>query len=143
MDQNTGRERGDAEGPDASANRAAAAGGSAGDDAVLRALEVIRSAVLELACARLWSRSDDASREAVREGFSLVQSLQFAWLGLVADLDSRPEAVPGAQAGRGGPKVFRGGVFRAGREAGPGVGAPPPPGRGGGPQTRRHPVPGA
>jgi hypothetical protein len=69
------------------------------DDGVLRALASIRSAVGELQEAVLWSRSDACARDGVREGFEALQSLESSWLGLVADLDSRPGAVSGPGPG--------------------------------------------
>ena len=98
------------------------AGGSGADgagapDGVLRALTTIRGAVGELSEALLWSRSDACSRDGVREGFAVLQSLESAWLGLVADLDSRPEAVPGARAGCVAATFLRAGLLRTAGQA--------------------------
>jgi hypothetical protein len=91
--------------------------GEVGGDPVLAALAAVRAATAELKRVRLWSRSDAAARLGVREGFVAVQALQAAWLGLVADLDSRPEAVPGARAGTVAQTFLRAVLLRTGGQA--------------------------
>src|SRR5690349_1555464 len=87
------------------------------DDGVLRALASIRSAVGELQEAVSWSRSDADARDGVREGFEALQSLESSWLSLVADLDSRPHAVPGARAGCVGATFLRHRLLRTSTQA--------------------------
>lgn len=77
----------------------------------------IRTAVENLSRSRLWSRSDPESRDGVREGFAVLQSLESAWLGLVADLDTRPGAVPGARAGTVAQTFLRAGLLRTSGQA--------------------------
>jgi len=72
---------------------------SGDDDGVLAAVAAMCSSIDALTEAALWSRSDAQAREGVRAGFELLQRTQSMWLGLVADLDSRPSAVAGARAG--------------------------------------------
>ena len=91
--------------------------GGVGGDPVLGALAAVRAATAELSRARLWSRSDAAARIGVRDGFAAAQALQAAWLGLVADLDSRPEAVPGARAGTVAQTFLRAVLLRTGGQA--------------------------
>src|SRR5690242_15617438 len=68
-------------------------------DTVLSTLADIRSQIDRLASTPLWPRSDAHSRDAVREGFATMACLEAAWLRLVADLDTRPGAVPKARTG--------------------------------------------
>jgi Domain of unknown function (DUF222) len=110
MDQNEGSERSGAGGPGAEGIEAAG-------DAVLGALGLIRSGIAQLTEAALWARCDAACRDGVREGFTLLQSLDSAWLGLVADLDSRPDAVPGARAGKIAQTFLRSGLLRTAAQA--------------------------
>ena len=49
--------------------------------------------------AATWSLSDGELREAVAGLFARLQGVEAGWLGLVRDLDTRPDAVPGARAG--------------------------------------------
>jgi len=70
--------------------------------AALAALAVMASAVDAFGDAALWSLSDEQAREAARDAFVLAQRVQAVALATVADLDSRPAAVPGARPGAGG-----------------------------------------
>ena len=66
---------------------------------VFTGLDAIRAATAQIAAARTWSMSDAEVRETVRAGAAAVAGLEAAWLGLVRDLDGRPEAVAGARPG--------------------------------------------
>src|SRR5215470_14110498 len=75
--------------------------GAAGSTAaVAQGLELIRQGAAMVAGAALWSLSDADLREAVRAGHGAKGAVESAWLGLVAGLDARPDAVPGARPGR-------------------------------------------
>src|SRR5215470_12592118 len=75
--------------------------GAAGSTAaVAQGLELVRQGAAMVAGAGLWSLSDADLREAVREGHAAMGAVESAWLGLVAGLDTRPDAVPGARPGR-------------------------------------------
>ncbi len=86
-------------------------------DEVLAAVAAIRSAANVLRCSGLHARPDELSRAGVREGFAALQSVHAAWLGLVADLDSRRDAVPGARAGMVARTFLRAGLHRTGDQA--------------------------
>lgn len=78
--------------------------------AVLAALAELGQAVDSLAAAvqaSAWTLSDAQSRDAVRATVAEQARVESVVLGLVRDLDSRPDAVAGARAGSTG----REGVF--------------------------------
>jgi hypothetical protein len=66
---------------------------------VVRALELVDRALDVLDGSRTWSLSDAELRDGVAGLHRRMRGLEAAWLGLVRDLDGRPEAVPGARAG--------------------------------------------
>lgn len=70
------------------------------NDPVLAALGVIRAAAAGLRSPGLASRSDEMAREGVRQACEIAAVVESARLALIADLDSRPGAVPGAPSGR-------------------------------------------
>jgi len=86
-------------------------------DVVLAALASIRASIGALAGATLWSRPDARARDGVREGFAVLQSMHAVWLGLVADLDTRPGAVPRARAGLVAQTFLRSSLRRTAEQA--------------------------
>jgi hypothetical protein len=48
---------------------------------------------------RLWAQSDTQARDSLNDCFKLKQTLEHIALQLLADLDTRPDAVPGARNG--------------------------------------------
>jgi Domain of unknown function (DUF222) len=66
---------------------------------VFDALRRLREAALDLAAATAWSLSDAQSRDAVVQGAAVFAVVESGWLGLIRDLDTRPDAVAGARAG--------------------------------------------
>jgi hypothetical protein len=64
---------------------------------VFRALASIRAAVEGMGAARTWSLSDAAARRAVAEANAVGAMVEAARLGLIRDLDERPETVAGAR----------------------------------------------
>ena len=66
---------------------------------VFDALRRLREAARDLAAATTWSLSNSQSRQAVTQGAAVFAAVESGWLGLVRDLDSRPDAVAGARAG--------------------------------------------
>jgi hypothetical protein len=66
---------------------------------VVEALSRIGQALDGVDGAASWSLSDTELREAVAGWFAVRSRVDAAWLGLVRDLDARPEAVAGARAG--------------------------------------------
>jgi SnoaL-like domain/Domain of unknown function (DUF222) len=110
MDQDEGPGRDGAAGP---GGQPAGAGG----DVVAGALALIRTGISQLGGAALWARSDVQARDGVRETFAVMQSLHGAWLRQVGDLDSRPDPVPGAQAGVGAATFLKANVLRSPAQA--------------------------
>ena len=70
-------------------------------DPVGDALARVRAGLAELAGARLWARSDGQCRELVADLAGLRAVTESVYLSAVRELDSRPDAVAGAVAGRG------------------------------------------
>lgn len=66
---------------------------SAGLERIAQGIELLRDSGTE-------SLTDDTVRDSVRTVFELMCSLESEWLELIAELDRRPEAVEGADAGR-------------------------------------------
>jgi hypothetical protein len=67
--------------------------------AVFAALDLVRQGLSQLDGAATWSLSDAEVRDAVADLSRVRSGVEAVWLGLVRDLDARPEAVPGARAG--------------------------------------------
>jgi uncharacterized protein DUF222/HNH endonuclease len=86
-------------------------------DAVQTALSSIRSAIATLTQAALWSRPDSLARSAVHDGYQTLQAMHAAWLTLVRDLDTRPDAVPGARAGHTARTYLRSALHRTAEQA--------------------------
>jgi hypothetical protein len=79
-------------------------GDSAGDplsspDLVEESISLVRQGLSRLRDARLWTRSDAQARDLVDATLQLTAQVQAAYLAAVRDLDTRPDAVPGARAG--------------------------------------------
>ena len=74
---------------------------------VLAGLDQARDALLlsRAGLERSWALTDAESREAVEQAAALVASAQAVFLAAVKNLDTRPDAVPGA-AGGNGAKTF-------------------------------------
>jgi hypothetical protein len=66
---------------------------------VFAALDLVREGLARLDGAAAWSLSDGQVRDAVAEWAQVLSGVEAVWLGLVRDLDARPDAVPGARAG--------------------------------------------
>src|ERR1700733_2928010 len=86
-------------GDDSSSSRDWGGAGGGGTDTVLTTLSSLRAQIKDLNGAALWARTDEEARDGVDTAFTLLQQTHALWLGLVADLDSRPDAVPKARAG--------------------------------------------
>ena len=84
------------------------AGDAAADDGdgdvpvheVIRALATIRRVTQGAGSARTWSLSDGELRSALLDAQAAGAGVEALRLGLVRDLDARPEAVPGVAPGR-------------------------------------------
>jgi hypothetical protein len=74
-------------------------GGRSARHAVFVALGQLREVLTSLDGVATWSLSDGELRDAVADWAQLRSGAEAVWLGLVRDLDSRPDAVPGARAG--------------------------------------------
>ncbi len=74
--------------------------GHACDPALLQALERVRDATERLQGCGSWALSDGEVRDALSAATALVTRLESVRLGLVRELDSRPDAVPGARPER-------------------------------------------
>ena len=70
-------------------------------DPVGDALARVRAGLAELAAARLWARGDGQCRELVADLAGLRAVTESVYLSAVRELDSRPDAVAGAVAGKG------------------------------------------
>jgi hypothetical protein len=88
--------RGDARGPGFDADPGLPAPTDSAEVAVALAGEALSG----LLAARLWARSDAQVRDLVVAAADLVGLAQAVYLAAVRELDSRPEAVPGARAGQ-------------------------------------------
>jgi hypothetical protein len=65
-------------------------------------LELAREGISRLMAARCWSLPDTELRDAVVASHELLAMAEAAHLGLLRELDGRPEAVPGARPGQAG-----------------------------------------
>ncbi len=75
--------------------------------AVLRGLHTLHHHISDLSNLPAWSMNDTESRSAVTEAYRLVARTHAAALQLLADLNTRPDAVPGSRPGRGGQTLLR------------------------------------
>ena len=71
----------------------------ASSHAVFQALALVEQAAQALDGVATWSLSDGELRDAVADLFQRLQGVEAGWLGLVRDLDARPDAVTGARPG--------------------------------------------
>ena len=86
-------------GRDGEPEAGAAGEASSSPDLVEESTGLLLQGFSRLMDVRLWARSDAQARDLVDVTSQLVARAQAAYLAAVRDLDTRPDAVPGARAG--------------------------------------------